>query len=180
MTAMTTLPFSVDGWTVDDLPDEGTRLYELVDSALLVSPPPRLEHDDAASALYDLLSPLLPPALRVGLHRGMYFDRRNYRSPDVSVFSRAAARAKGRIEAPDVVLAVEVVSPSSVSTDRVAKPAQYAAAGIARYWRLELDPLLLVVHELMEGTYREAARFDDEVVVEHPVPLRFALTQLLD
>lgn len=180
MTAMTTVPFRLDGWTVDDLPDEGTRLYELVDGALLVSPPPRLEHDDAASALDHLLTPLLPAGLRVGLHRGMYFDRRNYRHPDVAVFSRTAARAKGRIEASDVVLAVEVVSPSSVSTDRIAKPAQYAAAGIAHYWRLELDPLLLVVHELADRTYRETARFDDVVAVQQPVPLRFPLSALLD
>lgn len=180
MTAMTTVPLRLDGWTVDDLPDEGTRLYELVDGALLVSPPPRLEHDDAASALDHLLAPLLPADLRVGLHRGMYFDRRNYRHPDVAIFSRSAARAKGRIEASDVVLAVEVVSPSSVSTDRVAKPAQYAAAGIVRYWRLEPAPLLLVVHELAEGAYRETGRYDDVVAVQRPVPLRFRLAALLD
>jgi Uma2 family endonuclease len=180
MAVMTTLPSSAEGWTVDDLPDDGGRLYELVDGALLVSPPPRLEHDDAASALDRLLAPLLPADLRVGVHRGVYFDRRNYRHPDVVVFSRSAARAKGRIEASDVRLAVEVVSPSSVSTDRVAKPAQYAAAGIPHYWRLELEPLLLVVHELAAGGYEEAGRFDEEVVVHQPVPVRFALSQLLD
>jgi Uma2 family endonuclease len=180
MTVMTTLPFSLDGWTVDDLPDEGARLYELVDGALLVSPPPRLEHDDAVSALYDLLTPLLPADLRAGTHRGMYFDRRNYRHPDVMVFSRSGARDKGRVEASDVLLAVEVVGPSSVSTDRIAKPAQYAAAGIAHYWRLELDPLVLVTHELAGGAYRETRRFEDDVVLDHPVPLRFRLGQLLD
>jgi Uma2 family endonuclease len=179
MTTMATLPFSLDEWTVDDLPDEGTRLYELVDGALLVNPPPRLEHDDAASALDHLLAPLLPPDLRVGVHRGVYFDRRNYRHPDVAVFSRAAACAKGRVEASDVVLAAEVVSPSSMSTDRVTKPAQYAAAGIPQYWRLELEPLLLVVHELTAGSYRETDQFDEMVVVDRPVPLRFALAQLL-
>jgi Uma2 family endonuclease len=179
MTVMTTVPFRLDGWTVDDLPDEGTRLYELVDGALLVSPPPRLEHDDAASALDRLLAALLPPDLRVGVHRGVYFDRRNYRHPDVAVFSRTAARAKGRIEAVDVQLAVEVVSQSSVSTDRVAKPAQYAEARIPHYWRLELDPLLLVVHDLADGSYREAGRFHDVVEVDRPVPLRFRLEQLL-
>jgi hypothetical protein len=67
-----------------------------------------------------------------------------------------------------------------VSTDRVAKPAQYAAAGIPHYWRLELEPLLLVVHELAAGGYEEAGRFDEEVVVHQPVPVRFALSQLLD
>jgi hypothetical protein len=123
-------------------------------TALLVSPPPRLEHDDAASALDRLIAPLLPVDLRVGIHRGVLFDRRHHRHPDVAVWSRAAARAKGRIEAADVLLAVEVVSPSSVSTDRVTNPAQCAAAGIAHSWRLQLDPLLLVVHELSDGTYR--------------------------
>jgi Uma2 family endonuclease len=38
----------------------------------------------------------------------------------------------------------EVESPSSLTEDRVTKPAQYAAAGIRHYWRIETDRQRLV------------------------------------
>lgn len=86
---------------------------------------------------------------------------------------RRTASANGRVEPVDVVLAVEVMSPGSVSNDRVAKPALYAAAGIPHVWRPELDPLLLVTHVLDGDAYRVHARFDDAVSVEQPVGVRF-------
>jgi Uma2 family endonuclease len=80
----------------------------------------------------------------------------------------------------DVLLAVEVMSPTSVRTDRLAKPAQYAQAGIPSFWRLELDPLVLVVHALDGDVYRETGRFTEDVVVEEPVRLRFRVPGLID
>lgn len=182
MTAMTTSPGTtlhvpVDGWTVDDLPDDADVRCELVDGALLVTPPPELRHGEVADELRQLLRAALPDDLRVLAEPGVFFDRRNYRVPDVVVYRRTAS-AKGRIEPADVVLAVEVMSPGSVSNDRVAKPALYAAAGIPHFWRLELDPLLLVTHELDGDAYRVQA-FDDAVSVEHPVGVRFRLADLL-
>ncbi|MFG1701160.1 Uma2 family endonuclease [Nonomuraea sp. NPDC049309] len=40
-------------------------------------------------------------------------------------------------DAKDVVLAVEVVSPESVTRDRERKPQLYAQAGIPHFWRVE-------------------------------------------
>lgn len=182
MSAMPILPLRPGGWTVDDLdllPDDPPFRYELVDGGLLMTPPPGLRHDECAMALLLLLSPRLPAGWRALAAPGVYFDRRNYRQPDAVVYRMEPARSRGRIEPGDVELAVEVVSPSSVSTDRVAKPAQYAAAGIRRYWRLELDPLTLAVHALDGATYRETARFTDEVTLDDPVRLRFRLADLL-
>ena len=55
------------------------------------------------------------------------------------------------LRSDQVVLAVEVVSPGSETTDRVVKPLQYAQAGIAHYWRIETEPQVVVV------TYRLGA-----------------------
>ena len=174
------LQVPVDGWTVDDLPDdEYSRLYELVDGALLVTPPARLRHDEAAAALSLLLRTAVAPDQRVLTARGVYFDRRNYRVPDVVVYDQGAS-ARDRITAADVHLVVEVMSPGSVSTDRVAKPAQYAAAGIPHFWRLELDPLVLVVHRLVDDADEVVGRYDDEVRLDEPVPVAFRLATLLD
>lgn len=181
MTAMTTLPFPPEGWTVDDLqliPDDVPFRYELVDGGLLMTPPPDLTHSEAAAELAYLLRQHLPAGLRVVSEPGVYFDRRNYRQPDVVVYRRGERR--DRIQVPDVVLAVEVMSPSSISTDRITKPAQYASARIPHYWRLELDPLVLVTHELAGDVYRETGRFTDDVAVLEPVPLQFRLAALLD
>ena len=62
---LTTAP---DGaWTVEDLaalPDDGLR-YELVDGALLVTPPPGPRHQIAAYQLAKVLEAALPAHLRL-------------------------------------------------------------------------------------------------------------------
>lgn len=178
MATMTSLQVPFDGWTVDDLPQDVDFRYELVDGSLLVSPPARLRHDYAAAQLMLLVAPVLADGWTVDRAPGVFFDPRNYRAPDVVVFHRAAL-ARDRLTPADVVLAVEVMSASSVSNDRVSKPAQYATAGIAHYWRLELDPLVLVTHVLDGDVYREAGRFTDEADIDEPVDLRFSLADLL-
>lgn len=179
MGVMDALVVPYDGWTVEAMPDDELfRHCELVDGALVVNPPPTLRHQEVAMDLAMLLRPRLAEAWRVVVEPGVQFDRRNYRQPDVVVYD-AAASARERIEPRDVLLAVEVMSPASVSTDRVAKPAQYAAAGIPHFWRLELDPLLLVVHRLLEASYEVTGRYDDEVVLTEPVEVSFRMATLL-
>ena len=51
----------------------------------------------------------------------------------------------------DVLLAIEIESPSSVTTDRITKPAQYAAGGIGHFWRLETAPLRLHTPRRVHG-----------------------------
>lgn len=181
MTAMTTLPFRPEGWTVDDLgdlPDDGFR-YELLDGALLVTPPPELLHQYAAHSLAAAVQRHLPARLAVVTAPGLYYDPRNYRIPDVVVFPRELlGRPRHRLRPTDVVIAVEITSPGSERTDRVLKPAEYAAAGVPHFWRLDLEPLQLVTHDLDEGVYRETGRYDDEVRIEQPVPLILRLADL--
>lgn len=180
MTTMTTIPFRPDGWTVDDLddlPDDGYR-YELIDGALLVSPPPELPHQYLTGRLVALLLHQLPDTHRAAPAPGLYFDRRNYRIPDVVAFDRQRL-GRGQLGPDDVLLAVEVVSPGSVRADRVGKPAQYASGGIGHMWRVELDPLELVTLALRGDAYVETGRYRDEVELTEPVPLRFRLPDLL-
>jgi Uma2 family endonuclease len=81
-------------------------------------------------------------------------------------------------------LAVEVMSPGSVTEDRITKPAVYARAGIPHYWRLESGDegeLALYVYRLAGDVYTEAACFrgDDRVEIDEPLRLRFPLAALL-
>lgn len=181
MSIVTTLPFRADGWTIDDLealPEDDPFRYELVDGGLLMTPPPRPWHDDLAAQLLVVLAAALPRDYRVTMAPGVYFDQRNYRQPDLVVYQRTAATAE-RIWASDCLLMAELVSPSSVANDLVAKPAQYAAAGIPFYWRVHRDPVLLVAHRLEDGEYRVTGRFDDVVQLAEPVELSFRLVDLL-
>lgn len=56
------------------------------------------------------------------------------------------------------------------ANDRVAKPAQYAAAGIAHFWRIEPDPPVLVRYLVSDGVYREVGRSGGVVELQEPVP----------
>ena len=60
----------------------------------------------------------------------------------------------------DLLLVVEIVSPSSEAMDAVVKRTEYARAGIPRYWVVERDPALTVtLFELgAHDTYRERAK----------------------
>lgn len=178
MTVMQTLHVPPDGWTVDEVPEIEGR-WELVDGVLLVTPPEAPRNSRAASRLHLLLAPQLADGWEVLIGGGLSFDQRNHRMPDLLV-CRSTAVDAGRVRAADVLLAVEVMSPSSVSTDRVTKPAQYAAAGIPHFWRFEPKARLLVTSELAGDVYRETARFDDLVAVREPVPLAFRLGDLFD
>lgn len=181
MSAMTMLPLRPDGWTVADLdliPDDWPYRYELVDGALLVSPPPPNAHNLAANQLAYLLHAVLDRQW-VSLTPGaIEFGLRDWRQPDLLVMARAALTKK--YAAPgDALLAVEVMSPSSVGTDRLVKPNQYAAAGIAHFWRFEPVEQLLITYVLADGVYCETGRYIDEVDVDDPVPLRFCVADLL-
>jgi Uma2 family endonuclease len=181
MSAMTTLPLRPDGWTVEDLellPDDAPFRYELVDGTLLVSPPPPNAHNLFANELGYLLRGTMSRDWRVLAPGAVEFDIRNWRSPDLLVVRREALRRKWA-QPGEALLALEVMSPSSVSTDRVTKPEQYAAAGIPHFWRFEPPEQVLWTYQLDGDVYRETGRFDDEVVVDEPVALRFRLADLL-
>jgi Uma2 family endonuclease len=181
MRPVTLLPIRRDGWTVedlDDLPEDDLR-YELVDGTLLVSPPPPNPHNVVANELSFLLHAVLDDAWQIVAPGAIRFDAHNYREPDLLVMKRERART-AYARPDDVLLVVEVMSPSSMTNDRLAKPALYAGARIPHFWRIERDPEpVLITHQLAGDVYRETARFTDEVVIDEPVPLRFRLATLL-
>ena len=159
-------------WEVDD-PDVPERC-EIVDGRLLPKLMPGVRHSQVAARLARQLARQLPPGweelgeftLRLG---------RGSRDPDAGVVRhppRSSPDLQNGYDPADVALAVEVVSPGSRTTDRLLKPAQYADAGIGTYWRVETDPDVVVhVHRLVDGTYREVAQVRGVEQVDDPFPL---------
>jgi Uma2 family endonuclease len=181
--AMSDLPPS-DGWTTDDLdalPEDGIR-RELLDGVLLVSPSPTDIHQIIAMRLGVALEESCPAELQVTQGVEVRINPRRSFIPDVLVATDEAARRRGRYYQPhEVVLAVEIVSPTSQSMDRITKPALFAAAGIPYYWRIETDGGISVHAYKIDPENEMYRPFDIfEVVIEtaEPWPMTVPIRRL--
>ena len=81
-------------------------------------------------------------------------------------------------------LAVEVVSPSSTTMDRLTKPAIYAGHGIPAYLRVETTPEVTVTSYVLDpGTtaYRELGTWGPGEIarLELPVPAEFPVDSIV-
>jgi Uma2 family endonuclease len=134
-------------WTVDmldALPDDGQR-YEIIDGELFVTPGPGEGHQDIVGELFALLRGYLMGA-EVGkamvspsdVRRG---DRRRNRvQPDVFVIRKVdGKRPDYPYELHDLLLAIEVVSPSNPLLDYQVKRDLYLREGVGEYWVLSTD-----------------------------------------
>jgi Uma2 family endonuclease len=128
---------------------------EFINGEVILNPPARLEHTCAEGMLLTLLRAYVESrGLGLVAHeKTMISLTRNDYEPDICFFNKAKARrfkrAQTRFPAPDFV--VEILSPSSVQTDRVVKFEDYAAHGVAEYWII--DPAKRTLEQyLLEGT----------------------------
>lgn len=132
-------------WTVEmlnALPDDGNR-YEVIDGELYVTPAPTVVHQLAARNLFLLLAPY---ALSIGLDpffapTAVTFSERREVQPDLLVMPRLPnGRHASRFEDVGVLLlAVEVLSPSSLRTDRHEKRWVYQQERVGEYWIVDTD-----------------------------------------
>lgn len=105
------------------------------------------------------------------------------RDPDLVVVNRGVLdRNPVRVDASDVVLVIEIVSPGSCRTDPVMKACEYAKAGIKHYWIVDLDAEpdeRFLAYFLRKGSYhRVGALVGDRVRTEKPLALDFTLHEL--
>lgn len=173
------------GWTTDDLdnlPDDGRR-RELLDGVLIMSPSPTAAHQIIAMRLGVALEELCPDEYDVTQGVEVRINHRRSFIPDVLVTTAtAAARRTAKYEPHEVVLAVEIVSPTSESIDRVLKPALYAKAGIPYYWRIEIENGALVVYahkiDPVNEVYTETGRWTENIETAEPFPVALPITRL--
>jgi Uma2 family endonuclease len=133
----------------DALPDNPRR--ELVDGVVHMMATPTFWHQEVAYNLRTALNRLKPADVKISAEVEVCLRGDLRRNPDVLVVKASAFEPRAsRVRPEQVVLAVEVVSPGSESTDRVLKPIEYAKAGIQHFWRIEIDP------EVVVNTYRLA------------------------
>jgi Uma2 family endonuclease len=122
------------------LPDDGQR-HELLDGELLVTPAPAVRHQVMVSALFERLvghvgasgvgRALWSPADLFGAHGHLL-------QPDLFVLPTREVPTHWR-DAPDPILVVEVLSPSTARYDRGLKRRFYQRAGVSEYWIVDPD-----------------------------------------
>lgn len=122
-------------------PDDGLR-RELHDGVMIVAPPPSDDHSWETTVAYHALLRDAPDDVyllqNVGVHTGL---RRLY-VPDLTVVDQGTPYHDFGYDPGGVLLVLEVVSPSSVTLDRRAKPGVYAEVGIPYFWRIDDGPRL--------------------------------------
>ena len=136
------MPATRTDWTVemlDALPEDGQR-YEIIDGELFVMPGPGEGHQDIVGELYALLRNYLTGT---GVGKAMVSPsdvrrgdrRRNRVQPDVFVVRmHEGRRPPYPYELHDLLLAVEVVSPSNPLLDYQVKRDLYLREGVGEYW----------------------------------------------
>ncbi|MBC7895171.1 MAG: Uma2 family endonuclease [Cytophagaceae bacterium] len=133
-----------DYWTVDQLhalPDDGQR-YEIIDGELHVTPAPSFPHQLVIGELVYVLKPwcdaqgyclLFAPA-------AVTWSPRTEVQPDILVMPKVNGRPPGRFEdVGRLLLAIEVLAPSTKRWDRFTKRREYQRRGVPEYWIVDIE-----------------------------------------
>ena len=132
-------------WTVDDLdelPDDGNR-YEIIDGELFVTPAPAWAHQHAAGLVYKLLAEYLERegvGIALIAPADVTFSPVSRVQPDVFAVALVNGRRPKRFEdVGHLMLAAEVLSPSTARADRVRKRDLFREQSVVEYWVVDLD-----------------------------------------
>jgi Uma2 family endonuclease len=145
------MPAHARRWTaaeVRELTDEQRHWprYELIDGELLVTPSPRPMHQVAVSMLLRAIAEYVD-AQNLGVTltspSDLELEEDTVTQPDVFVIPREYSHDSGPFrewsQVRGLLLAIEVLSPSSIRTDRVTKREFFQRVGVPEYWVVDLD-----------------------------------------
>lgn len=164
---------------LEQMPDDGHR-YELIDGLLIVSPAPRLKHQDAVGNLYLALRAACPRRLKVILAPfDVALSDDTAIQPDVIVARRSDVTERDLPVAP--VLAIEVLSPSTRGYDLLLKKERLQRAGCQHYWVIDPDGPAITAWALRDGAYAQVASAsgDQEFRATEPCPITLIPSALI-
>lgn len=181
---MVLLPTSPPGgFTAADLPrliEAVDARFEILDGEVVVMAPATHWHNEAMGLLWHALRQVAPRSMVVATEQGIDLGE-SVPVPDLLVVSHAAVKSDSLYFQPsEVYLAVEVVSPRTVTKDRKWRPNQYAAAGIECFWRVENENDAMVVYtfELVPGGYQSTGVHRGRLKVGRPFPIDIELPEV--
>lgn len=140
------MPETAERWTaarVRALPDDRNR-YEVIDGELFVTPAPSWPHQRAVGGLFLRLSAYLrgqPWAVVLMSPADISFHEDMLVQPDLFVVPIGPDRRLPRhwSDVRALLLAIEVLSPSTARADRQAKRRLYQREGVGEYWVVDPD-----------------------------------------
>lgn len=143
------MPETAQRWTaamVRALPNDGKR-YETIDGELFVTPAPSFDHQDA---VLRFLRPILEYLERTGAGYPAFspadieFDEETLVQPDLFVVPLVDGRRPRRwSDIERLLLAVEVLSPSTARADRTVKRRLFQRVGVPEYWIVDVEARLV-------------------------------------
>jgi Uma2 family endonuclease len=146
------------------LPDDGNR-YETVHGELLVTPAPRVWHQEVARRIFSRLDRYLEDH-SVGC---LFYSPADISwgddvlvQPDIFVADRNEVRSLEWSQVKTLLLAIEVLSPATARYDRYTKRRLYQEVGIPCYWIVDPDDKLVEVwspESLFPAVERECVRW---------------------
>jgi Uma2 family endonuclease len=160
------IPPRPDGWTVDEVlalsEDQASRQrIELVDGALFVSPAPTSVHQRLLQRLQLALVPALPDGTELLPGVNVRFGTQRLLVPDLVILNCPGVDTVAYL-ASDVLLAAEIVSPSTKVQDRMLKRAIYAEALIPYYLLVEpIEPAAATLFALERDQYEPIAKSEE-------------------
>lgn len=160
-----------------DLPPDAPRV-ELLDGVMTVVPSPTLDHQEIGFLLCAWLRQHAPTDYRASYGVGVAVGLGSAYEPDVLLYRAGAAGSHHYLTPDEVVLVAEVVSPGTRRRDRIVKPAAYAEAGIAHYWRVEQDPVHVYAYRLRAGAYELVADSAELLDVPEPFPVKLPISEI--
>ena len=129
------------------LPEDGNR-YEVVHGELLVTPAPRLWHQMLVGRLHVALEAYLrdeSTGLVFASPADISWGRHVLVQPDVFVVPRDEARTLDWASIRTLLLAAEILSPSTQRADRFTKRRLYQERSVLTYWVVDGDQRLVEV-----------------------------------
>jgi Uma2 family endonuclease len=160
-----------------NLPEHAPRV-ELHDGTFYAVGPPSARHQKINWRLVGWLDRHAPEGLEPQLAVGVAISLHRTLEPDVVLLRSPVFLDRHYNEAEQVVLAVEIVSPSTQERDRSEKPALFAAAGIPHFWRIEQDPVHVFAYDLVDGRYELVADTTDELVLGAPFEIKLPIAEI--
>jgi Uma2 family endonuclease len=172
-------------WTpelVQSLPADGNR-YECLDGVLLVTPSPGLTHQRVLMRLTYVIAPYVQRHALGELFNvaaDLQLGDEALLQPDLFVIAADHPPMAAWEDVSRLLLAVEVISPSSRRFDRREKRRYYLSHGVPDYWTVDLDGMAI---ERWHAD-RDTPDVVTDTIVWHPVgagePCRIDVRALFD
>lgn len=129
------------------LPEDGNR-YEVVHGELLVTPAPRPLHQRVQMRLIRHIGEYLvknPVGELLASPADLSWSEDTLVQPDLFVVRADEAGALEWAQVKHLILAIEILSPSSARADRFTKRRLYQEVGIPAYWMVDADEQMVEV-----------------------------------